>query len=966
MTTRPLIGLVVALAALACACSGSHETTDAAAVHDDAPPPTGMFGAPCSSNAECIDGYCVQPVGGVGGVCTRTCNNDCPADWTCRAVHVGDNPVELCIPNAPQLCLACAADTECGGGAACLQIDGSGRCATSCTTATDCPTGYTCVADASGTHAGSYCQPTDGSCTCTAAMAGGTRACTNTNPIGTCFGTQTCDPATGWSACTAPAAVSETCDGKDDDCDFLIDEDVGGGQACTNSNSFGTCAGTRTCGGSIGFTCEGQIPMAEKCNYADDDCDGSIDEGFTGLGTVCTPGVGACQRFGSIGCSADGSTTQCSVTAGSPTTELCNGIDDDCDGVVDNGFPGIGGLCSAGYGVCTRYGTTQCAPGGMTTMCSATPGTNASPETCNYLDDDCDNIVDNGYRNVLTGLYDTTANCGACGNDCTTIYTGANSTGTCSTSGGTAKCVMVCNVAGTYDLDNNAVDGCEFTLDNTVVYVSTSDTAAADDATCGLGPSGTQPGYHPCKTIGYGMTRAAGLGRANIDVADGTYNEAVTLATGKNLHGGYYPGTWQRHLITTGTVIQGVSSTGNHDLTVIAIGVTNAMFEGFNVRGSFDIKPSGNSYAIYVSGADSTLVIQNNQIFAGRGGPGMDGAPGNNGATGPNGTGSVNGSYDGYTEATSPCTVTRQYSNGAVASCGGDDVSGGNGGGNRCPPASDYSQYSAINGFAGQPGAGVTGGAAGGTSQGGYDGTLQVQGLNETCFLPGPPMTGNDGAGGGAGGNGGGVAGCSNAGGTVSGGHWVSGAAAMGKSGFDGGGGGGAAGGGGRCSGKGGCNKDRLGAHGGGGGAGGCGGTGGAAGASGGGAFGIFVVGGTAPTIRNNTIERGAGGSAGAGGIGGAGGLGGLGGVGGAQVELCAAKAGRGGDGGAGGSGSGGGGGCGGSSYGIFTSGVGTPTYCTINTVTGGAAGFGGSGGFSGGVSGGNGANGVLSDCTSM
>ena len=45
---------------------------------------------------------------------------------------------------------------------------------------------------------------------------------------------------------------------------------------------------------------------------------------------------------------------------------------------------------------------------------------------------------------------------------------------------------MVCS-AGHFDLNSSSFDGCEFTLDNTTVYVSTTDSAAADDATCGLG-----------------------------------------------------------------------------------------------------------------------------------------------------------------------------------------------------------------------------------------------------------------------------------------------------------------------------------------------------------------------------------------------------------------------------------------------------------------------------------------------
>src|SRR5439155_285090 len=84
------------------------------------------------------------------------------------------------------------------------------------------------------------------------------------------------------------------------------------------------------------------------------------------------------------------------------------------------------------------------------------------------------------------------------------------------------------------------------------------------------------------------------------------------------------------------------------------------------------------------------------------------------------------------------------------------------------------------------------------------------------------------------------------------------------------------------------------------------------------------------------------GGNGGGGGKGGKGGFGGLGGTTGVPAIFCTDAAGRGGDGGNGGHGSGGGGGCGGSSFGVFTSGVGTPNYCmgaAANTFSGGAGG---------------------------
>ncbi|MCA9603951.1 MAG: hypothetical protein KC619_00020, partial [Myxococcales bacterium] len=358
----------------------------------DAGPPAAT-GSPCGSNAECESGYCVDAAG-TGGVCTRECGDGCPADQSCRDVDVGGETRRLCVPLLGDHCVRCASDAECVGGA-CLLVDGTRHCAPSCTSDAACPTGYACTP--SSEREGSFCQPVSGSCSCDAAMAGATRTCLNENAIGTCWGEQTCDAATGWSACTAREATEETCDGTDEDCDFAIDDGVDTGTACEITVAgVGTCMGVEVCGGADGFRCQGQMPTAEVCNYIDDDCDGTADEDFPTIGDVCETGVGACFAFGAIRCAADGSGPECSAVAGAPGTEACNNRDDDCDGMSDEDFPSVGGGCAAGVGACERFGTVVCRADEAATECSATPGAPGT-ETCNYVDDDCNGTVDDGF-----------------------------------------------------------------------------------------------------------------------------------------------------------------------------------------------------------------------------------------------------------------------------------------------------------------------------------------------------------------------------------------------------------------------------------------------------------------------------------------------------------------------------------------------------------------------------------------
>ena len=289
---------------------------------------------------------------------------------------------------------ACTKDADCAMGP-CVQQAGEGRCSRPCDGC--CPEGWSCNKGDDGTerctsNLAALCHPciTDAECAAKAVNALCVQRATDQGGGGACGAGCDSDAAcpAGYGCVFAQGSHGggKQCVLSEGSCGCSpLARQLKAQTWCALTNVFGTCKGMRSCGDTGMSGCSAPLPQEEVCNLLDDDCDGLTDD---------IP-VAACEESNAHGVCLGARTCTptgfvCSAVV--PTAEACNGKDDNCDGATDEGYDDIDG-----DGIADCVDPDQDGDGDLNADDCAPLDKSVGPgavEVCSGKDNDCDGFTD--------------------------------------------------------------------------------------------------------------------------------------------------------------------------------------------------------------------------------------------------------------------------------------------------------------------------------------------------------------------------------------------------------------------------------------------------------------------------------------------------------------------------------------------------------------------------------------------